>query len=109
MQQFDVPGAVADPVVVAMQAEVTVRIIMLAECAAQRHQTITDQAFRERAALRRECRGDAEAGDIVGQGQWLAMIVAMVARITTGSSAHSGYIRKNGFSKVSGLARTSTP
>ena len=37
---------------------------------------------------------------------WLAITVAAVASTTIGSSAHSGYIRKNGFSIAFGLAST---
>ena len=40
---------------------------------------------------------------------WLAITVAAVARPTIGSSAQSGYIRKNGFSIALGLASTSAP
>ena len=38
---------------------------------------------------------------------WLAMTVATVARITTGSRPHSGISRKNGFARAAGLWRMS--
>jgi chorismate-pyruvate lyase len=66
MQQLDVPGAVADPMRLVAQTEIALGIIMFAERAAQRHQAVTDQAFRERAAPRSECRRDAVAGDTGG-------------------------------------------
>jgi hypothetical protein len=50
------------------------------------------------------CRAREKAPVITA---WLAMTVAAVARMTTGSSAHSGNIKKNGFSRVEGSARTS--
>ncbi|MOA28332.1 hypothetical protein D3C78_1492650 [compost metagenome] len=40
---------------------------------------------------------------------WLAMIVAKVARMTTGSSAHFGNIRKNGSDIASGFFRMNAP
>ncbi len=40
---------------------------------------------------------------------WLAMTVATVDKMTSGSSAHCGAIRKNGFSTAAGLDRTSAP
>ncbi len=40
---------------------------------------------------------------------WLAITVAAVASSTIGSSAHSGYIRKNGFSIAFGLDSTNAP
>ena len=40
---------------------------------------------------------------------WLATMVAIVARITSGACSASGAIRKNGLAVVSGWARTMAP